>query len=153
MRKMAKLFKYRKYPDNSLVAEGMDRVDFCDSYMIKINTNASIEEINKAIFTLPKWILSLLKLRYYLFVKPFGLATGEHEIPVISKNEDEIIVGEDDKHLYFRISTLKKGNGVEKEIFLTTVVKFHNIWGRLYFLPVGQFHKLVCRSLLKKICS
>ncbi|MBU3916777.1 DUF2867 domain-containing protein [bacterium] len=60
-------------------------------------------------------------------------------------------MGSDDKHLYYRISVMKKEIEQGTEIYLNTIVKFKNIWGRIYFLPVSLGHKLVVKSLLKRL--
>jgi len=148
---MVKLHKVDKLPNKSMITNELPSVDYWDSFMARKKTDETISEIRAKIFTLPKWVSLLLKLRYYLFVKPFGLDTGTHELPALFKNENEIVVGEDDKHLYFRISVMKKKVGTESEIYLTTVVKFNNMWGRTYFLLIKPFHNLVCKSLLNKV--
>ena len=60
-------------------------------------------------------------------------------------------MGSDDKHLYYRISVMKKEIEQESEIYLNTIVRFKNVWGKLYFLPVRLGHKLVVKSLLKRL--
>ena len=141
----------------------MVSVDYYDSYMIKKKTDDSIEKITKKILTLPGWINFALRIRYYLIVKPFGLSTGRFDnktesseknsepVPIIEKNENEIVMGSDDKHLYYRISVMKKEIGQQSEIYLNTVVRFNNILGRLYFLPIKLGHKLVVKSLLNRL--
>ncbi len=139
----------------------MDSIDYFDSYMIEKETDESVEQIVKKILALPAWVEFLLNVRYLLIVKPFGLRTGvmtdkpaklnAEPVPVLNKNENEIVMGEDDKHLYYGISVMKMKKAVISEITLTTVVKFHNQWGRIYFAFIKSFHKLVVRSMLRKI--
>jgi hypothetical protein len=33
--------------------------------------------------------------------------------------------------------------------YSATIVHYNNIWGRLYFLPVKPFHKLIIRTMLR----
>ena len=148
---MTKIHKITECPAESLVLKDLERTDYYDCYMVRKQTNDSIDKIKEKIFTLPAWIDFLLKIRYVFIVKPFGLRTGDANPSLISRNENEIVVGENDKHLYFRISVLKKESGQKSEVYLTTVVRFNNIMGRLYFLPVKPFHKLVVKALLKKV--
>jgi hypothetical protein len=68
---------------------------------------------------------------------------------VSARNENEIVMEEDDKHLKFRTSVLVDRE--KSEIYLTTVVKFHNWGGRLYFIPVKPVHRMLVKSQLKKI--
>ena len=51
---------------------------------------------------------------------------------VIDRSESEIVMAEDDKHLYFRASLLIERTDEEKmdNVYLTTLVQFHNIWGK-----------------------
>jgi hypothetical protein len=128
-----------------------------------VQTNETVDEITTQIFRMPWWIIRLMKISNSI-VGIFGLRPGKNEnakeaayYPVGSKasyftvterNGNEIVMGEDDRHLYFRTSVL-----VDREqsfIYFTTIVRFHNIWGRIYFLPVKPFHRLIIKSLLKK---
>jgi hypothetical protein len=63
--------------------------------------------------------------------------------------EDEIIAGEDDKHLDFRVSIhriIKK----ETTVSISTLVQYNNWFGKLYFFVVKPFHKIVVKSLIRK---
>jgi hypothetical protein len=160
---MARIYKIKKLPVETLIMKNMESVDYYDSYMLKKQTTDSIEIITKNILTLPQWINLALRIRYYLIVKPLGLSTGRFDnitenpeensepVPIIEKNENEIVMGSDDRHLYYRISVMKKGIEQESEIYLNTIVRFNNIWGKIYFLPVKLGHKLVVKSLLNRL--
>ena len=160
---MEKIYKIRELPDGTLIIKNLSSVDYYDSYMIVKKNEDSIGKITEKILTLPSWIKIALRIRYYLIAKPFGLTTGRfdditinpeasHEpVPIVEKNENEIVMGSDDKHLYYRMSVMKKEFEQRTEIYLNTIVKFNNIWGRIYFLPVKLGHRLVVRSLLKRL--
>ncbi|HEX2969598.1 MAG TPA: DUF2867 domain-containing protein [Bacteroidales bacterium] len=148
---MMKICKLNKLPDDSLINNEIYNIDYQDTYMIAKNTMESVDEIKTRIFTLPEWIQMLLRIRYYMFVKPFGLKTGNHEIPTLFMDENEIVIGEDDRHLYFRISILKREVNSETKIYLTTIVRYNNLWGNCYFFLIKPFHKLVVKALLKRI--
>jgi hypothetical protein len=60
-------------------------------------------------------------------------------------------MGDDDKHLYYRISILKRNTEKRFEVYLTTIVKFKNNWGKIYFAFIKPFHKMVVKSMLKKL--
>lgn len=73
---------------------------------------------------------------------------------IFSKSENEIVMGEDDKHLNFRISLLLEkdtNDNAKKDITISTTVEFNNWFGKLYFLPVKPFHKIIVPSLLRGI--
>ncbi len=137
------------------------------------NTAAwSVDYLSTLLFTsIPGWVRGLLTMRDAI-VKPFGLSTGEPPMPekiaptirssigekavyftVIERTESEIVMAEDDKHLYFRVSVIIDRNNTtgDDTLYLTTIVHFHNIWGRIYFTPVKPFHQLIIRSLLKRL--
>jgi hypothetical protein len=148
-------------PEGTSILEGMASVDYLDSY-VALTPDASIGEITEKVFALPWWVLFALRVRHVLIAKPFGLTTGRFDsaeatgtgsepVPVITRCANEIVMGSDDKHLYYRISVMKESLGEETRVFLSTAVRFHNVWGRLYFLPVQVGHRLVVRSLLKKL--
>lgn len=71
---------------------------------------------------------------------------------VFYKSENEAILGEDDKHLNFKVSLLIKPSIVtqtNQQLTITTAVTFHNWFGKLYFLPVRPFHKLIVPAIMK----
>ena len=144
-----KIYRNNILPENSLINSDLDSIDYFDSYSIKKESNCSVDEITTIILSLPNWIKILLKIRHYLLVKPFGLSSGKNEVPILYRNENEIVIGENDKHLYYRVSVYKK-SGQNPEIFLTTNVKFNNKWGKMYFAFIKPFHKLVVKSMLTK---
>lgn len=77
------------------------------------------------------------------------LKKQRHYLPVIEKNENEIILGEDDKHLDFMISLLLSEEG--KHLTISTTVIFKNWFGKIYFLPFKPFHKFIVPTMLKAL--
>ena len=78
----------------------------------------------------PVWVNWLMKLRN-IAVTPFGLRTdlGQGEtigfFPIVMRNDTEIILGFDDKHLDFRIWILTDGS----HAYGATWVRRHNRLG------------------------
>ncbi|WP_236854308.1 DUF2867 domain-containing protein [Chryseobacterium sp. MEBOG07] len=130
-------------------------------------------EVGKTFFTsVPKWGKKMFVFRNKV-VGLFGLKTGaetrnkltendfKYEVgeriglfKIFDKTNNEIILGEDDKHLDFRVSLLfdkNKDDQEENSLTISTAVKFHNWLGVLYFLPVRPFHKLIVPAMLKNI--
>jgi hypothetical protein len=127
--------------------------------------------LGKAFFSsAPQWVEKLLILRNNIvrvfgikspnlrekeqYLSSFKCAEGEEIglFKVFSKSPNEVILGQDDKHLNFRVSLFIQnigGKAGEKTIVITTAVIFNNWFGRLYFLPVKPFHKLVVPAILK----
>lgn len=112
----------------------------------------------------PSWANGLMAIRNKI-VGIFGLKTT---IPInnddfifevgkqldifklFNMTENELIMGEDDKHLCFRVSILLDGINDEKsKIIITTMVEFRNLFGRLYFWFVKPFHHLIVKGTLK----
>jgi hypothetical protein len=159
---MNKVFKLRTYPENTQVYADMDRVDYFDSYMIVTNTPDSVSEITRKVLKSPAWVEMLTALRDIL-VKPFGLKTGDeiraerygdYEFdfaPVLYRSDQEIVMGMNDRHLYFRMSVLKVAQNENSQLFLTTVVRFNNVGGRIYFGLIRLFHGLIVRTMLKRL--
>ncbi|MBC8258110.1 MAG: DUF2867 domain-containing protein [SAR324 cluster bacterium] len=70
---------------------------------------------------------------------------------VLEKNDIELLTGQTDRHLDFNlsfISYIKNNNSI---IELATIVKFHNIFGKIYFFFVRPFHKLYMKKILKRM--
>jgi hypothetical protein len=126
-------------------------MDYCDSYCIKKTTNEGIEKITEQIFQLPKWANVLMKIRHYI-VKPFGLKTtketNDKMFPIIDQNENEIIMGINDNHLNFRVSVLT--DRIQTYIYMTTVVQYKNNFGKIYFLFIKPFHRLMVSSIMRR---
>jgi len=162
-----------KIPENSLLFPDKNRYNYIDSYEGIINdknNTISIVDVAKIFIKPgPKWIGYLLLLRNKI-VSLFGLKNeigdtkqldsfkfepGEQAglFRVITRTNDEIILGEDDKHLNFRVSLFLEGSGnneANKIVTVTTIVIYNNWFGRLYFFVVKPFHKLIVSKMLKK---
>jgi len=153
-------------PDTSLILKDFGEVDYHDTFKIQLSTtDYAVDDITTAIFKTPQWVSYLLKIRDFI-VKPFGLKTSDDIettiepyysigsravfFTVIDRNENEIVMAEDDKHLNFRISVMIEKNGSTCYVYLSTIVRFNNVFGRLYFIPVKPFHRMMIKSDLKK---
>jgi hypothetical protein len=69
---------------------------------------------------------------------------------VLDRSDDEIVAGEDDRHLDFRVSFLLGRDDGGAHAIVTTVVKFHGALGRAYFLPVGPVHRRIVPAMLSR---
>lgn len=164
-------------PTNSILHTAHKKYDYIDSFQsVCQDTDNSITsaEVGKAFFSSgPDWVGKLFTFRNKI-VSLFGLKTsgdisnrkqqldnftcepGEQLglFKVFAKNEHEVILGEDDKHLNFRVSLFLEQHTQEatkKKLTISTTVVFNNWFGRLYFLPVRPFHKLIVPTMLKGI--
>ena len=99
-------------------------------------------------------------------VAGFGLKTAKHLatldtqsgadrlgiFKIYSTSPTEVVLGEDDKHLDFRLSVLCSGQpspGAKRHLIMSTVVHCHNRLGRLYIFLIAPFHRLVVQSSLR----
>jgi len=77
---------------------------------------------------------------------------------VYNITEKEVVLGLDDKHLDFRASLLLDQNLDENKILkndhrsltISTKVKYNNLFGKIYFMPVKPFHRKIVPSMLKE---
>ena len=169
--------KKANLPNDSTLSLNTTHYHYIDSYegefYDKENTISSTE-VGKAFFmNTPKWIQRLFTLRNKI-VSIIGLKTpdkisnrqkllndfkcepGEQLglFKVYEKTAQEVVLGEDDKHLDFRVSLYVNSNtnkSQTKKLIISTTVTFNNWLGRLYFLPVKPFHQLIVPTMLKGI--
>jgi len=169
--------KKTNLPINSILTNSGIKYHYVDSYIGQIDderNEISSTDLGKAFFSSgPKWTGHLFTLRNKIVVL-FGLKTngkvndrqqqladfkcvkGEELglFKVYHKSENEVVLGQDDKHLNFRVSLFvrtSEDSNKQKEIIITTTVVFNNWFGRLYFLPVKPFHSIIVPVMLKGI--
>jgi hypothetical protein len=71
--------------------------------------------------------------------------------PLLSKSAGELVVGEDDRHLDFRVATLlRTGAAGGRELVVVTVVHCHNRLGRTYLAVIAPFHRTILRANLER---
>ena len=124
----------------------------CFSRDFTADETMSVDSLFNAMFgNFPAPVRWLLKLRDIL-VRPFGLRGGAtFRDRIIERNDEEIIVGADDKHLAFWVSVFCSSpeNG-KQNASVSTVVKFHNFLGRIYFVGIWLFHKLIVGAMFRR---
>ena len=158
------LYNHKKY----------DYVDSFQDVLTDKGNKFSSADIGKAFFSSgPGWVNKLFTLRNKI-ASIIGLKTpgnindrqkqldnftcekGERFglFKVFDRTENEVILGEDDKHLNFRVSLFveqQQENAEKKNLTISTTVEFNNWFGRLYFFPVRPFHKKIVPAILKGI--
>ena len=167
--------KRMTFPIASLLFTERKNYNYSDSFGCtfvdpknKINIETIVNDFSKP---LPVWIDALMSVRDKI-VSVIGLKTSEEERNTVqrgpyklvegekigffnlyNRTNNEVILGEDDKHLDFRVSLLLENpdqdSGVKK-IIITTVVTYNNWMGRIYFFFIKPFHRLVVRDMMKK---
>ena len=144
-----------------------DNYDYVDCFEVKINNpSVDISKVMLAFFKAsPKWVDILFKIRNKI-VTLFGLKSEVLDIDnitlpfkigdkvgffkVFEVYDNEIVVGEDDTHLNFRVSILLNKNK-DNLLSVKTVVTFNNFFGKLYFLLIRPFHIIIVRTIISNI--
>ena len=70
---------------------------------------------------------------------------------IILKEKNHLIAELKDKHLDFRFSILIRQVDSKTKVSLTTIVKINNIFGKVYFLLIKPFYKLIIPNILKRL--
>jgi hypothetical protein len=107
----------------------------------------AIEATRRAFSRGPRWVRSLMGLRNRVG-RLVGLrAAPSVGFPVIRQSPGEVLMGFDDKHLDFRVVVTVAGGFAS----LTTVVRWHNVWGRVYLAAILPFHRAIAARLIEGV--
>jgi hypothetical protein len=164
-------------PSNSILNSAFKIYDYSDSFVGEFDdpqNRLTSVDIGRAFFlSSPTWVSQLFILRNQI-VRVFGLKTPENQedrqsqmdnfkcekgqrlglFRVFDKTENEVVIGEDDKHLDFRVSLFvssQEADSTKRLLTISTTVEFHNWFGKLYFLPVMPLHRFIVPTMLKAI--
>lgn len=154
-------------PTESAVSDVFTSVNLADAFAIRLPPGASNDPDVLARFIFshqPAWVGTLMSVRDTI-VASFGLKTAKHLallandpranrvgiFRVYSTDATEIVLGEDDKHLDFRLS-LRCADSPEsgRHLTLSTVVHCHNLLGRAYLFIIAPFHRAVVSASLRR---
>jgi hypothetical protein len=156
-------------PSANLAMLSLPHSDFADAFKCQLPENQpqNIDSVTRAIFLMmPQWIIELLELRNTI-VRPLGLKTSIDAVPSNDQDElkpgtavgvfevldrrldQEIMLGEDDKHLDYRVSVQLEREEEKCWVVVSTVVKFNNWLGRAYFVPVRPVHKIIVPAMMR----
>lgn len=163
-------------PPESLTGTSLAPIHYQDAYACTLHSARplTVEDTVYAFFdSAPAWVERLMALRNWLMHRlglktgpladratqrrQFRVAPGQGLGPfqVKAVGPEEVLLGEDDRHLDFRVGfrlqPLPRPGAYE--LTLATTVQFHNAFGRLYFLPVRPVHSLLVPSLLRGIAA
>jgi methionine synthase II (cobalamin-independent) len=161
-------------PEGSLIALRLTGAYFHDAWMIHAaepNLDA-LDQFLRVAKKTPAWIDRLMRIRNHV-VGWFGLknlgsiaqiepsvAASNYQagdrvgiFTLISNSDNEVLLGDSDKHLNVVVSVHKQADSTKKSatVTVTTVVHVHNWLGRLYMMPVTPAHKVIVRSMVRAI--
>ena len=156
-------------PPESLLRARVAGSDFHDAYCVD---NPCAERSALALWLqtlgrMPRWVDQAMRVRNTV-VKHLGLKdlgamaaidparglktyrVGERVgiFTVLHLGDDEVILGDDDKHLEVQVSLLKTA---DRKVVVSTVVHIHNALGRLYMFFVAPAHRMIAPAVLSRI--
>ena len=153
--------KVESSPKTEGIKYALPKINFSDTFSTT-NHQDDLGLISNLVFgTVPKWVGALMKLRNIL-VKKFGLKTEKPEdfhssfkvggyigfFQIFSIEQNEIMLGADDKHLNFRVSIYDSGEN-QFNIKVTTLVQYNNRFGKIYMAIVKPFHHFIVKRMVK----
>ncbi|WP_286830764.1 MULTISPECIES: DUF2867 domain-containing protein [Kordiimonas] len=156
-------------PKSSALWAHFKQGDFIDCYRATaVPVDMEMEEaVRTAIAYMPPWVQALMDLRNRI-VGPLGLKAGKHSrneaeaeagaleldadgerivFTVRERLKDEIILGEDDRHLDFRVTVYR----TPVAWYVATWVHPHAWYGWLYLYTILPFHKAIMRLSAKRL--
>lgn len=134
-------------PASSALHDALPRVDYSDTHSANLPEGAPTDPhtwVDRLFSNPPRAFRLLLGARNRLVGTP-GLKRTP--FPEQRSTAEEVVLGVDDLHLDFRVGV--RVDPVGRRVTVGTVVQFHNLFGRLYFLPVRLVHGVVVRSVLR----
>ena len=157
-------------PAQSRIANVFQHTCLVDAYEIRLPQGTSADPEALARFVLSQqapWMAGLMRARDAL-VAGFGLKTSRMLTDprttsatrrigifrVYETHPNEIVLGEDDKHLDFRLSLMREtrgsASGDEATLTVSTSVHCHNALGRGYILLIAPFHRRIVQAMLRR---
>lgn len=154
-------------PSDSVLAPLYAGADLADAYAIQLpaGENYDLEVLARAGFERQAWwIRALTRVRDVVMatvgvkssraVGAAAVARGLEVVgffPVLSKSAGELVMGENDRHLDFRLAImLRAGAAGDRELVAVTVVHCHNWLGRTYLTAIAPFHRLIAPASLEQ---
>jgi hypothetical protein len=132
-------------PDSERILPGYQ---FADAYKVPAPRGLDAIEATRLAFSQgPPWIRALLGLRNRLG-RVVGLRPAPASgFPIIAQSAHEVLMGFDDKHLDFRIVVAVAGGFAT----VTTIVRWHNVWGRIYLAAIMPFHRAIAARMIEGV--
>jgi hypothetical protein len=158
---------------SALGAEAIARADFRDAYRVPLQrSELSVVDIFFAIFAhRPAWMnlalvvrnkaVALAGLEVPTTAEIMNLQRKDRYVvgekigawPIFFLGPDELIAGRDNKHMDFRLSIMKLGDGTKPNAVVSTICMVRNRFGRYYLSAIVPFHKHGVRTLLSNAAA
>jgi len=155
-------------PQDSQISSQLNNAYFHDSWSIVLGQPGLnvFQQLIKLFHHTPQWIEWSMNLRNKITSK-IGLKDlgsfkqidphkKENDYVVgdrigiftlLQRTENELVIGDDDKHLNVTLSIYK--NEKTQELTVTTIVHIKNLLGRIYMLPVIPAHRKIVPATLQ----
>jgi hypothetical protein len=166
MQEISNVVRAVAMPPGASIASLYPGSNLADAYAVELPTaqarQMDMESLARILLgSQPDWARKLMVLRDAIVAR-FGIRTAKQMearsgerigiFRIFAVSDDEIIVGEDDSHLDFRLSVLRNRDaGRHGSVTVASVVHCHNWVGRAYILLIRPFHKLIVRSSLRRL--
>lgn len=168
-------FRPHPVPPDLVAAPPLGRIDYADCYratLSAIDEPPDVDRLARLFFSdaMPRWIRKLLAFRDRVAAKTGAglddwtspdpsdrrpVEVGDRIGPwkVATKTKTEIVFLEKEGHLDFAFSlrVVHEPNGTA--ILATTLVEFHGLPGKAYFLPVKPFHRFLVPRHMDSVLS
>jgi hypothetical protein len=145
--------------------------DFHDCYLMPLahEGRSALEIFLSTVARSPRWVEAMMGLRNRI-VGLFGLKNlgslgslpplkeasaykvGDRVgiFTLLSATDDEVILGDSDKHLDVKVSLCKVMRNDREAIAMTTVVHIHNLLGHIYMLFVAPMHRIIAPAVMTR---
>ena len=134
--------------------------DWADCYELNIPNSdlTAIAAAQTMLSRFPFWVRLLIRVRDAV-TGLFGLkssselrAEGWEKIgffPVVSKSDNQVVLGFDDRHLDFRVVIdVRNDDQGRRLVDATTLVRRNILLGRIYLAIITPFHRLIVATML-----
>jgi hypothetical protein len=145
--------------------------DFHDCYLMPLahGGRSALEIFLATVARSPRWVEAMMAVRNRV-VGLFGLKNlgnlgslpplkqaaaykvGDRVgiFTLLSATDDEVILGDSDKHLDVKVSLCKVMRDNREAVAVTTVVHIHNLLGRAYMLFVAPMHRIIAPAVMRR---
>jgi hypothetical protein len=149
--------------DVKLPHRALSSANWADCYMLEVRGRrmTALDAAHLALDHSPAWARLLMRIRDAVAGRIGLKTTGYHApgsvpmigmFPIISRSDDQVVLGFDDRHLDFRLVIDVHRLGDDRQrVSATTLVHRKILLGRIYIAVITPFHKLIVASMLANL--
>lgn len=156
-----------RFPSASLLFAESAGYPYDDAFRIGIGDHLpSSQMLIRAFFaSFPGWAAALMRLRNAItrrlglksdnpplfLTTPFEVGQEIGVFRLLAITPQEVIIGQNDRHLDFRLSLRLISSATDTELEVRSLVKPHNRLGWSYLLLVLPFHLLIAATMVRRM--